>query len=97
MSSQPRRVRYRLTDLARGDLDGLAPFGLFVYERVLEQILLDPSNDNPMIRDMSPFEIEADAVAVTGNIAIWFHRAGEDGILIKGIEWRGPVTGPQAH
>lgn len=83
--------------MARHDLERLAPFGLFVYERVLEQILLDPSNDNPIVRDMSPFEIAADAVAVTGNIAIWFDRAGEDAILIKGIEWRGPGTGFRAR
>ena len=97
MTFQSPRVRHQLTDLAQDDLERLTAFGLFVYERVLEQLLLDPSNDNPIIRDMSPFEIEADAVAVTGNTAVWFDRIGNDMILIKGIEWRGPDAGFHAR
>lgn len=97
MTFRPPRTRHQLTDLAREDLERLAAFGLFVYERVLEQLLLDPSNDNPIIRDMSPFEIGADAVAVTGNMAVWFDRIGKDAILIKGIEWRGPDAGFHAR
>ena len=90
MSWGHRRARYRLTESAREDIEGLSPFGRIVYEGALDILLMDPSNEQRLVHDMTKFEIEADAVFVNNFIAIWFDRLAPQELLIKGVEWRGP-------
>ncbi len=90
MNGEFRGTRYRLTESARKDIEGLSPFARIVYRTALDILLMDPSNEHRLIRDMARFEIDADAVFVNKFIAIWFDRLAPRDLLIKGVEWRGP-------
>ena len=76
MTTPPRGVDLFWSDEARTQAARLGGIERFRYERIIEQLLMDVSTNNPIVRDLrSSADAPADAVAALRNVRVYFNYA----------------------